>query len=119
MNLFARYASARFERRVYDDLLERWPERCAELGEERTLAAIQAAVARATARGFLSEYDVARFVWLTQLLGEAFDEDPRYPWAAAILADPRATPADKMDRLCERAARDQQGAPTGEADAQA
>jgi hypothetical protein len=80
------------------------PDRCAELGEERTVAAIRLGVARASGYGMPEPEEWSKYVALMFTLGLDFDTDPRLPWAQQILTGP--TPADgaaRMARLYETA----------------
>lgn len=99
MQELERYVLRQFETDTRIALKERWPERCAELGEESLLAAIHDGVRHAQRHGIGSPPDIRRFIFLRFLLGDGFDGDPRYSWAGTILADPARTPHGKVEAL--------------------
>jgi hypothetical protein len=89
-------------RRIYDCLSEYWAGEFAEIGDGAVDEFIGNAIGRAGRHGFVRDVDVGRFVNLTLLLGEEFDEDPDLPWAAEILASSTLHPQHKLDQLLER-----------------
>ncbi|HKO54410.1 MAG TPA: hypothetical protein VJ276_00950 [Thermoanaerobaculia bacterium] len=101
---FARAREAAFRRQLRAEARRHWPEECALLDEAGLAARIEEAVARAAKHGFTAEMEVARWVNLTMALGPELDVDPRYPWAAAILADEAIATPHKIRRLCALAA---------------
>jgi hypothetical protein len=80
-----------------------WPRRCAELGPEGLEARVAAAIATARRYGVTTRRDALRFVNLDLALGARFHEDPRYPWAAAILQRPGVHPSMRVDLLVDQA----------------
>jgi hypothetical protein len=76
----------------------------ARLGKRAVEQRVRAAMDRAKSRKLVEDYDLCRFVDLTFLLGEDFEADERFPWAARTLDDDGLTAAEKMDRLCLLAA---------------
>jgi hypothetical protein len=101
---FERYVLRQFESSTRAVLRERWPERCAALGDDGLLAAIHDGIRHARRHGIASPPDVRTFIFLRFLLGDGFDSDPRYPWAALILGDPARRPHRKVAALAACAA---------------
>jgi hypothetical protein len=84
-----------------------FPDCCAELGPGGVEALVDEAVGGAAEEGFVEPLHVARFVDLVFELGADFADDPRFPWARAVLDDPGLrTPAERSFAL-RRAALDQ------------
>jgi hypothetical protein len=74
-----------FEQRLMSHLREFFPDESRRIGEQRLLATIRRGMARAGKYGLVSEYDVARYIDLSVVLGPDFDSGERYPWAKEIL----------------------------------
>ena len=83
---------------------EHFPDHAAALGPEGIRRACEAGIDRAAEHGMVSERDVCKFTSLMFAFGESFDSDPRYPWAAEVLADPEIrNPSTRADALTEKA----------------
>jgi hypothetical protein len=90
-------ADETFPERVRALLASRLPEQRAALAGPEGLAAVEAEIARARARGFEGERDACLFVTLAFVLGRDFDAAP---WATDLLADPRfPSPTARIDAL--------------------
>jgi hypothetical protein len=100
-----RAAERAFEARMIAHLREHFPAACAGLDDGALRERVRLGTARARRHGFEAEADHCRFIDLMFVLGEHFDEDPRLPWVAAILADAADAPADTMRYLCDEARR--------------
>lgn len=61
------------------------------------------AIATARRHGITTRRDALRFVNLDLALGARFHEDPRYPWAAGVLARPGVHPSMRVDILADHA----------------
>lgn len=92
----------RLRERAATHLRAHFAEQCAALGTQGLTDAIDHGLARATAHGFRAESDLLQYLNLCFIFGRDFDGDPECAWAAAILADERAEPGAKMQRLYAR-----------------
>ncbi|HYR27296.1 MAG TPA: hypothetical protein VEU30_02450 [Thermoanaerobaculia bacterium] len=86
----------RFVTRMQEHAREWFPAACAVLTLEELTARIRNGIARARGYGFTSEEDHCRFIDLSFVLGEHFDDDPALPWVAEILGQRAASPGDTM-----------------------
>ncbi|QSQ23750.1 hypothetical protein JY651_01820 [Pyxidicoccus parkwayensis] len=86
--------------RLAEKLRRHWASECEGLDAPALRERIGDAIDRAAKYELRAEVDVARYLNITFALGPRFDEDPRYPWARAILEEEAFTPAKKVDRLC-------------------
>ncbi len=100
----AALAAARRET-FLDRLLPEVRRRHGVTADAETRAAMAAAIDAAAQYGINTEHDVARFIHLWFALGAEFDTSPRFPWASALLAETRLTPAQRMDRVYAEGAR--------------
>ena len=91
---------AQFESRVESSVRRHWAHAVENLDARELRERIHTAVQRAYSHGMAREADVLRYVNLTFCLGERFDEDPRYPWAAAFLKAAGVPSSTRMDQLC-------------------
>jgi hypothetical protein len=82
--------------------MEHWADEFADLTAGEVQEIVEDAVERAAHYGFVRDVDVGRFVNLTVLLGDEFDEDPEMTWAAEILRNTALHPQHKLDLLLER-----------------
>jgi hypothetical protein len=93
----------RFEQRVVAHLREHFPQRMMGIAEQTAREFIQFCIERARGYGIQSERDVVLFVNVALALGQRFDEDPRFKWAADILVDEFiVTPAARVEELHRR-----------------
>lgn len=87
------------------DVIRRLGERspgCFAVVPERSIAAVvRLGVERAARWGLTRLGPVRLFVEMMILFGSAFDTDPLFPWAGAVLAEEHPTQAEKADRLYE------------------
>jgi len=102
IDALAKAAEKQFEDRVLAHLQRVWATECQAVGESRIRQSIREAIERGKALGFVSEYDLVRFIDLFYLLGRKFETNPRAQWAADILNQAELSPATKLDRLWER-----------------
>lgn len=79
-------------------LTQHWPALATRLGT-RNAAFVDTALQHAQRHGLNLPHHAARLLNLWCLWGPAFDDKPGFEWAAAILADPRRTPAVKVQQL--------------------
>ncbi|WP_164017518.1 hypothetical protein [Pyxidicoccus trucidator] len=86
--------------RLVAQLRKHWSEECEALEDAALRERVGDAIDRAAKYELRAEVDMARYVNVTLALGPAFDEDPRYPWARAILEEEAFTPGKKVERLC-------------------
>ncbi|MFP2908328.1 hypothetical protein ACLESD_25405 [Pyxidicoccus sp. 3LFB2] len=86
--------------RLVVQLRKHWASECAGLEDALLRERIGAAIDRAAKYELRAGVEVARYVNVTMALGPGFDEDPRYPWARAILEEEAFTPEKKLERLC-------------------
>ncbi len=85
--------------RLVEKLRQHWTTECAALDDAALRQRVGDVMDRAARYGLRAEVDVARYVNITMALGPTFDEDPRYPWARAILEEEAFTPGKKVERL--------------------
>jgi hypothetical protein len=106
-----------FERRLWQHVTHQFPQKCAELGENRALELIQHGLKMAAAYQFYREADLAGFVELMFVLGWNFDRDPELPQVSALLQDPTIVdPAAKLSRIADFVREMQGSAPATGAD---
>jgi hypothetical protein len=103
MRAFDQAVQENLECRLVTHVERTFPGEFAKLGKRAVEQRVQAALDRAKGRKLVEDYDLCRFVDLTFLLGEGFEADERFPWAARTLDDDGLTAAAKMDRLCRLA----------------
>jgi hypothetical protein len=104
MRAFDQAVQENLECRLVTHVERMFPAEFARLGKRAVEQRVRAALDRAKGRKLVEDYDLCRFVDLTFLLGEGFEADERFPWAARTLDDDGLTAAEKMDRLCLLAA---------------
>lgn len=90
-----------FLQRLVRMLRRHWPGECAALGAAGVRRRVEGALALAARYGIDGEAHLARLLNVTMALGEDFDRDPRYPWAAVVLEEEAFAPRHKVQRLCE------------------
>jgi len=95
----------RFVARTQGHVREWFPAACMVLSSDELTARIRDGIARARGYGFTSEQDHCRFIDLSFVLGEHFDDDPALPWVAEILAQRVESPDDTMRFLYSEAQR--------------
>lgn len=76
-----------------------YPALAEKLGADGLRALIERLVVAADGYGISSDAGLSHFANIGCVLGEGFDRDERYPWAAAILTADELSPADKIERL--------------------
>ncbi len=92
--------SRRFEEQLAAHLRRHFPGPCARLGEAGLREAIRHGRRKAARYRIVAERDVCKFVSLALVFGRDFDEDPRLPWAGAILRGAGdAGPTLRVNRL--------------------
>ena len=87
---------------VVAELRERYPERFEDLGEVRMRALVEYGSKRPHRYGIRAQPEIRRYIALMVELGQNFDTDPRFPWAAELLGR-RLPPATKLRKLAEAA----------------
>lgn len=103
MTAFRQEAMTAFEERMSAHLHKIFPAYCEAFGDDAVTRLIRYGVRRAERYGIVAERGVFVFVDAMFAFGRDFDEDPEFPWAAAILGDVEAKPLDKVDRLFDAA----------------
>lgn len=97
---FAQSGISRFEDYILNRFLLLYPEKVGCVGEKALRQLVQNALEPSRRLGLSSERGVTVLLGLMFLLGHRFDEDPRFPFAAAVLNDASlADPNQKADRL--------------------
>jgi hypothetical protein len=105
IEVFRQYVFRQFEDRVFAHFAAVFPQEFNKLGETGAREIIRAGIDRAGNYGFVSEYDMARYIELMFMVGEDFDENSDRSWAAEILnQDSYDSPSSKMDDLFRAAA---------------
>lgn len=87
MKVFQVGALRRFEDEMVLHAQEFAPELGKVLGDQQVRLVVRAATVRADGYGFTNRGSLRLFIELVFLFGSAFDTDPQYPWASAILRD--------------------------------
>lgn len=93
---------ASFEEEMALHCREIAPRRSEALDDAAMLSAAQRAIGKAGAYSFTQRGPIRLIVELAVILGFAFDTDPQYPWAAAILSEGPLTEGERAQRLYER-----------------
>lgn len=102
MEVLSGYCGEQFLERLFCHVTEVFSKETADLEEARVREIIGAGFKRAGEYGFLTEYDVARYVDLVFIFGADFDGNAEMPWAGEILRDNSYDSAtSKMDHLVE------------------
>jgi hypothetical protein len=101
IKVFEEYTLQRYKARILVHLMEIWPERCRELGEEYVRESIEKGIKSATSYGITAENDVVGYIDLMYVLSMDFDADPTMHWAASILQDQDLLPHKKIEMLYE------------------
>lgn len=97
LDFFAKSGLKRFAARMNNHVRECWPEECAKLCPENSLAAVERLIERARTWQVHNEYDTGRFIdiaFATENL-EWDDQD----WAQSLLKDPNLATQHKMNLL--------------------
>jgi hypothetical protein len=99
--VLASYAEAQFRDRILARLQSVFPDQCRIEGIDAIRTAISRGIERAGRYGIVTEYDVARFIDLTAVLGWDFDTSGKPPWAVAVLRRKDVSAASRIDRIYE------------------
>lgn len=78
---------------------ELWAAQAEQLGDQAVRDWIDHAVQASGQHGLTLELDVRRYLDIMAVLGRDFDQDTRYPWASAVLADAALRPSTRIDKL--------------------
>lgn len=104
LKIFETVAAKEFEERAIAGLRERAPDQCAKLGEAELANLVRYGAERAKFYGIAAEPDVCKYLAIMLQLGNDFDRDPRYPWAARTLNDAGlGDPSARVSRLAAEA----------------
>jgi len=103
MRAFEEAGARGFEDRMVERLRSNFPNHEKNLGENQLRVMVRLAVDRARNHWLTTERSIALYLDLMCVLGSGFDDDPQYPWAAALLAD-RSFPTqdERIDLLHSR-----------------
>lgn len=97
---FARSGAGSFENYMIMRLSMLYPEKCQYIREDCLRNLIQRGVSFARSYGLTTERGVVLSIALMFFLGSAFDTDPQFPWAAAVLNEPSIPdPPTRANRL--------------------
>jgi hypothetical protein len=111
MKVFQPIAVKSFEDRVVAHLQKVFPEKSAQLGEDKLRDAIKYETQRAAVYSITSERDACKYIDLSILYGPDFDKDSNLPWAQNILQNKNIrNPSTKVDRLIREAKKHKPGA---------
>jgi hypothetical protein len=94
-----RLAVDRFVEDAAARLRRHWPATCAALGDAGLEARIRRGFSLAARHDLHSHAAVLRYLNAMFALGDGFASDARYPWAAALLGDPRLDEHERMERV--------------------
>ena len=95
-------ARKRLTTRIATCLRMHWTADFEEYGTEYCVQLIERAIDRANGYCFFTDREIARFVNLVFFLGEDFESDPEFPWAASILGNSKLNNRHKLDLLLQR-----------------
>jgi hypothetical protein len=87
-----------FYRRVCTHVRKEFPEEAARLGEPGLRSVFDSSVSRSDRFGLRTERQIVCMVDSTVMLGDRFEEQPRYSWALQVLTSPHLI-ADDRARL--------------------
>ncbi|MFY2563060.1 hypothetical protein ACN469_36030 [Corallococcus terminator] len=79
-----------------------WPKQAEHLGPERFREQVEEASAAAERHGFRERSHVWTYVNVTLALGPGFVDDPKYPWARALLTQRQLPLEAKAELLVQR-----------------
>jgi hypothetical protein len=96
MQVFAESARRQFEAEMILHLSKFAPSRFETLGEKAVGETVSLGIERAEKHAFTNRGPVRFYIELMLLLGDDFDTDSRYAWAAEALADPET--AEQMSQ---------------------
>jgi hypothetical protein len=100
MEAFTREALRDFEKFMRAHLDEYFPEQSQALDEKALHETVLYGIQRAAAYGIVAECDVCLYIDSMVQLGRDFDQDPKLPWAAAILNDKKTRdPSARVNQL--------------------
>jgi hypothetical protein len=91
-----------FEQRAADHLARFFPHLPEGAVGRLLLARARRGIQEASLYGIESERDLLRWLNVAAALGEDFAQNPKYPWAARILASP-LSPSSRVERLSQTA----------------
>jgi len=98
MRVFREQQIQEFENGRFRELADRFPRKCAELGESGTAALIKAGVAKSFGLGIVGEEDVEGMIDLMMIHGPDFDELEEFAYETQPLRDDDL-PADARVQL--------------------
>lgn len=105
-HVLARHAEISFEERVLRLLRDLRPRRMLLMDAVAQGEFIRYAMNSAAKYDMASEQEVCMFAGLMLMLGRDFDIDPRFAWAADLLADRALAPDARLDVVFEVAVGD-------------
>ena len=97
-------AAPSFGHRVLLLLQSLAPEKYQALNEEALRALVRSGYEAAKRYGVSTELGMMNYLALAFVLGSSFDQDPLYPWAAAVLNDPAVSDPVKKGQALREAA---------------
>jgi hypothetical protein len=98
-----RYALEQYAERTLQQFRRYFPRHGQIIGDGPIRNMILLGVDRAKRYGIVGECNVVLYASLMLLFGSYFDEDPQFPWAAAVLGDASlSTEVQRAERLYDR-----------------
>ena len=94
---------AKFEQRCVDFLREHFPQLTAMTNPVRELESVRTGIQCGNFRGFTSEQDIVKYLYLRQLLGAGFEISGTGS-VAAIINDQSIPPEERLDRAMDAVA---------------
>ncbi|BDC52150.1 hypothetical protein F183_A44650 [Bryobacterales bacterium F-183] len=97
--VLTRAMHARFDYTAYQHVCRYFPEQREALGKKGTMHLVRDGLSQARTYGFVSQYDLLRFLNLVFTYGSGFEYKEEYAWTIPYLADESRAPNVRMDLL--------------------
>jgi hypothetical protein len=91
---------AKFEQSCLDFLREHFPQLAVMSSPAQELESVRSGIKSGILRGFSTEQDIVKYLYLRQLLGAGFDENNKN-WVAAIINDQNTPPEERLDHAMD------------------
>jgi hypothetical protein len=99
LDAFASISLRNFEGRMVKHLQCVFRDECEQIGETGIRKIIQHGMERSQHYGIVLEYDICLYLHVMLVLGEHFDEEPKFTWARAVLDDNERGASSRIDHL--------------------
>lgn len=99
LDIFVELRRKQFEKEVIEHLQRCFPQKCSEVTEEGLLTLIRKSIKKAEKYEIEMKRETVKYIDLSFVFGEDFDNDPRYPHAAEALNSQNITAESKIAKL--------------------